>query len=591
MAEILSLWRSPLDKVAFSEAVALGDRQPRGQLVFGEDLSPMTIYNYGFYIADTSSNPTHDFSLAITNMFTAMKAQTPLQYGTAGIGGTAFIPQGSFAVNTSSGFSVPDQCNIIGSGGGGFGQGAGAPDFFHFVVTPTGGAGGSIFLNCPSGNHTSGGKYFRSLAIEWGTTSVVTDTCISANTWNCRAVNCVIANCPIAFNAQGLSCGMEQCTIDYESGPNGYGPGPPGVNPLFAAVKLAASQAAVVGPGEYLQKAQTKTNAPVDTVCISFESNLEHGIVKDLHINHWSFGITYAISSHYTIDHCVVEGVEFSTFGSSSYGGGTCVHMTPSDSHGAVYNQTYLGCSFSLADGSTHTNPLIYIDTNGAGNNAVNDIKFLGCTAFQALGHGYQIHGGSNIQIIGGTSAGNGPSGGAGIAITGNCGRCEFIGVNLNAAYPNANVAQSQQYAFLCSASPSEQILLDGCSMKGYSPSAGAISVTGVPGAAELIIRNCPGYNDQNTTILSSASNLTVGTAYSAATAGSVTGGTNYYGPSLLVFLSPTPGGTSLTINGVSHGWAIPAGQFVTYYLASPYDTVQFSALPTVSGTFAWIGK
>ena len=66
-------------------------------------------------------------------------------------------------------------------------------------------------------------------------------------------------------------------------------------------------------------------------------------------------------------------------------------------------------------------------------------------------------------------------------------------------------------------------------------------------------------------------------------------GGTNYYGPSLVVF---TNSGSSFTftINGLTPGWSVPANAFVTYYIASPYDTIRFPSGHSLTG-FMWIGK
>ncbi len=581
MADILSIWRSPLDKVAISEAERLSSRQPNCSIVFSTDFELMTMYNYGSFVGNYGHIASWNTSkLAI--MFSTMNTgQT-----SGGIGGMAFIPQYNFPVNaSSSGLMVPDQCNIVGSGGGGPGESS-APDFFHFTIAPpTGATAPSYFFYCadatgpPAIGHTCGGKYFRSLAFEWATTSYA-DVCIYAGTWNCRAVKCTFTNCPVAFKAVGESSGLEQCTIQYSGALNGSGPS--GTN-AFAAVSLSASQCFAVGPSEFLQPSQQGGGAPTDTCCISFESGLEHGIVRDMHISHWSYGITYGISSTGNINHCMVSNVEFATFG-SSYGGGTCVHMVPSSTtQGKIYDQKYTSCAFSLGDSSTNTNPLVYIDTNTQGNDTVNDIQFIGCDAFQGLGHGYQINGGSNIQIIGGTSAGNGPSGGAGIAITGACGGCSFIGVNLNTQYPGSGL-QSQKYAFLCSASPNKPILLDGCFMEGYSGS-GPVEVTGSP--TSLLIINCPGYNDLSTSILSGTTHLPISGAVSASNASTITGGTNYYGPSLVIFTNNSNSlGLSFTINGVSQ--TVPANAFVTCYLASPYDTIQFGHTLTA---FAWVGK
>ncbi len=191
MIEILSLWRSPLDKVALSGAEALRDRQPRCSIGYDEDFNAMTIYNFGYYA--TNYPPPPNFDTALSQMFSDMSATNP--YGATG--GMAFIPQQQFAVDAIS-FSVPDQCNIIGSGGGG----SGTSPFYHFSIS---GTGSVTFLNC-TGNYTTGGKYFRSLAFRWTNANNSQATCIYAGTGNCRAINCTFTDCPIAFNAQGPGC-------------------------------------------------------------------------------------------------------------------------------------------------------------------------------------------------------------------------------------------------------------------------------------------------------------------------------------------------------------------------------------------------
>ena len=65
--EILSLWRSPLDKVALVQAEALQERQPRCTISYGEDFSAMTIYNYGHYLPLGTTPDT-----GLGNMFIAM---------------------------------------------------------------------------------------------------------------------------------------------------------------------------------------------------------------------------------------------------------------------------------------------------------------------------------------------------------------------------------------------------------------------------------------------------------------------------------------------------------------------------------------
>jgi hypothetical protein len=569
MRDCLSVWRSPLDHVAISSAVALNAAQPQCSIVYQEDLSPITVYNYGNFVHAAAGVP----GTALTNMLNTMQSPASLPYGTTGIGGTAFVPQGQFPINSSStGFPVPDQVNIVGSGGGGESDGGGAPDFFHWVITPPSGASAATYFFYCSGTHTPGGQYFRGLAFDWGATSYE-DVCIYANTWNCRAITCTFTDCPVAFSAQGESCGLESCTIQWTknyAGPTGSGASGPGA---FGVIALGGAQCYAVGPAEFLHPSQTGDTGD-GSCCISLQSGLEHGVVRDLHVSDWSYGLSYALSSSATINNCMITNCEFSCFV-------TCVYIEPSNDSGIIYDQKFTDCAFWLTTNSGTSESLIYVNAAGG---VVSDIEFIGCTVYQSSLHGYEIHGGSNIKIIGGTSAGNGSSGGAGIALTGAGGGHIFQGVNLDASYPQASMAHNQQYAFLCTGDPTSPVFVDGCSMQGYG-TASPVHVSGSP--STLVIQNCLGYNDQLTPIAPSAPTASAG--ISAATASSITGGVNYYGPSLVVF---TAGGSSIifTVNGVAS--TIPANAFFTCYLSSPYDLIRFHPSGDLSGSsFSWIGK
>ena len=108
MSEVLSLWRSPLDNVAFDEARAVLSRQPRCAIGYDEDFSAMTAYNFGYFVTHYPAS----LDDALTQMFLEMSTASPQ-------GGFAFVSQKNFDLNASSGgVAVPDQCNIVGSGGG-----------------------------------------------------------------------------------------------------------------------------------------------------------------------------------------------------------------------------------------------------------------------------------------------------------------------------------------------------------------------------------------------------------------------------------------------------------------------------------------
>lgn len=560
MTEILSLWRFPLDSVGISEARRLADRQPRCTIAYGEDFSAMTIFNYGHYVSMPLATPTS----ALTTMFAAMIPSSEP------IGGRAFVPQQNFGVNAgSSGFTVPDQCDVDGSGGGGALGSMSGSAFFHFVITPTGGAGGSTFFNCTdaggSGGHTSGGMYFRSLAFQWGETSQQGDTCISAQVWNVKAINCTFTNCPIAFNANSLSCTLEQCTIDYNvlasQGPNNT-----------RAVILASTQDGVIGPGQFAQTSQASGGATGCT-CISIES-AEHALVSGMQILEWTTGVDFsrkdgAIFAHIT--NCEIECWQ------------TAVNIQlPASASNTVAGIKVTSCTLTKASDSTDgVNPIVRIDSNGNAQSLLNDIALIDCTVYNmaqppptTAQHGLVIAGGSNIRILGGTYSNNAPYGGAGIAITGACEDVQIIGVNLQPSYPGAPNVNTQKYALLVSSSPTSAVIVSGCDMTGYSGPPVNVTAT----QTKLLITDCPGYNDQNTSIQTTAPTSSPGA--SASSPGS--GGTPYFGPSLIIW----SGTVTVTLHLLTQ---TITSNFGIVFLPSPYDSLYFSGgTPT---HFSWIGK
>lgn len=118
MTEILSLWRSPLDKVALSQAEALRGRQPQCSIGYAEDFSAMTIYNFGYYV---TNYPPNDTALA-----TMLSDMDPSSQGY--VGALAFVPQQTFAIDAVP-FQVPSAFGIIFV--------PSAYDSFHFSAAPT----------------------------------------------------------------------------------------------------------------------------------------------------------------------------------------------------------------------------------------------------------------------------------------------------------------------------------------------------------------------------------------------------------------------------------------------------------------------
>ena len=547
--DVLSLWRSPLDRVAIGQAKLLHDRQPRcSSIGYGEDFSAMTIYNFGHYVPMGVPPDT-----GLTNMFHDMTMASP-------VGGRAFVPQKSFPVQAdSNGFKVPDQCDMDGSGGGGILEGTSGSAFFHFVITPVG-PGNSIFLNCNVSGHTAGGMYFRSLSFQWGASTEPTDTCIHAVVWNTRAINCTFTDCPCAFNAQNLTCTLEQCTINYTaSAPTGT-----------TAVVLGGQQCGVIGPGQFAQTSPGSGGATGCT-CISIES-AEHPVVSDMQIYEWTTGIDFSQMDGTRFAHitnCEIECWQ------------TALNIQLSSDLSAITAGIKVtSCVLAKASDSTDDlNAVVNIDARGSSNNGLlNDIALIDCTVCNlALApllspqHGLAITSGSNIRIIGGTYSNNGPGGGAGIAIIGACSDVQIIGVNLQPSYPGASNVNNQNYALLVSESPIGPVVVSGCDMTGYTGSP--VSVTGTP--SELLINDCPGYNDRSTALSATAGMLTTGV--SAATSSSP-----YFGPSVIIW-----SGTGLVTLNVFGGSI--TSSFGIVFLPTPYDLFHFSPVPP--STFLWIGK
>lgn len=85
--DVLSLWRSPLDQVALSEAHRLSARQPLCTSVpFNQAFNLMTIYNYGSYVGSPGGTAAHN-STELGNMFSDMATASP-------IGGDRFYSAG-----------------------------------------------------------------------------------------------------------------------------------------------------------------------------------------------------------------------------------------------------------------------------------------------------------------------------------------------------------------------------------------------------------------------------------------------------------------------------------------------------------------
>lgn len=568
----LSIWRSPLDQVALKAATVLAERQPRC-IVTGEDLSAMTIYNYGNYLAVHS-----DPSTALSYMLSAMSTNA---------GGVAFIPQllsttgpnTGFTIGTipTGGFGVPDQCNIVASGPGGSSDSGDA--YYHFAIVPT---GNMTFLSCSSGAYTTGGAYFQGIAFQWSASTSPGDTCIFANVQNCTALRCTFTDCPTAFYANAPGCTLKECTIFYKkmTAPGGA-----------TAVTIASAYCAVIGPGE-LEQTPVGQSGPSGCTCISIQGGADHTVISNTHISEWTIGIDFSKSGGSTntqIRNCECQSYYTAINILNGYG----VPIS-----GVKVTSCTLARSNSSGGLDAMSNPIVLISPGTFDNSTVSDVTLLNCTVYnkgdatyETGQYGLNIVGGTNIKVLGGTYSNNSPNAGAGIAITGQCGDVQIIGTNLQPSYDDGtghdtgggSAVQCQAYGLVVTTNPAlhMKILVRDCDMRGYNPSGSPacgiapVYTTGI--TQGLFINDCLGYNDQNT-VLNGGSAPT--TSKNAATCSNP-----YYGPSIIAFSCPTP--VTLIVFGQPVTLA-----FGVIFLPSPYDSFNFTfSMPPTGFVFSWYGK
>lgn len=580
-----------------------------------------TIYNAVDFGATAGGTAAVNLA-ALTALFTAM----PIAAAPALGGGMARIPQYNFPVFASSaGLPVPPGpggsgdnvggCIIQGLGTGGQ---SGMNAAFHFSINDPIVGGPNIFLYC-DGPHTSGGTFFKNLAFQWVTPGYAGDTCLYLNYWNNGVDSCTFTDCPIAMNFQGLGGSATRCTIDY--GKNITTPA------NTTAILVAGIQTEISGPSEmkggYVSGATT-------AACIGIggtPAGSVHNTLRNLHIYGWNYGVDYSGlngtgNGNGTSD-TLIDGCQFEITN-------TAINMQPGSSSNLIFNQTISNCTIEKDRASADGAAIVYIDSaGGAATNVgpislVNNVIFSNVTGSGGAGegvaqknqYGVQIGTCANVSILGGrisqcgTTEYEGSDGTANICISGNPSAVTVTAVDLNGVYPGANSGGStgtygsaaSEYALLISGNPSIVKVTD-CFMSGtsgYSVSitgdpetvrltnctfgTSALSVTGSP--ASLIVTNCTGYNDQNTPI-NTLAHITTGTAYSAATQGS-NSGTSYYGSSLVMFTAANSIGGTFQVNGGTAQTLLPL-QFVTVFLNSPYDTIQFNT--HAPSAFSWTGK
>lgn len=472
------------------------------------DLSAIGVYQYQAYGGLSNGAPANN-GTALTNMFAAMAANN----GGNG-GGWGWIQSGSYPVYcVSGGYSVPDQCVIQGMGTA---QNNGPGSSMFSIQSP------GVFWNL-AGPHTNGGTTIRNVAFAFtaGVQSL-TNVALKLNVYKAIAKECLFQDCATSVGLLGGNCGLEDSTVTYNGITAGAAP-----NQWQSLVNLAA-------PDSWVRStAIMQIGSQVGIVAIA--PGHEHPSVQNCHLANTDVGIAYNL-----IGNCFNGDYLDLSFANNVY----AVYGVPPSSTQTIYNETYTDCTMKRPPGQTSTTPATYWDTNGGPNANVTAITLKNCKVFQWGGHGHQFNSGQNFTLIGGFSKGNNPSGGAGIAVTGPIGNLTAIGVDLQPSFSQADIVQSQAYAFLIATNSQVVgiITLIGCPMNGYTTNPIGLGANAFALSGRLYVSLCPGYND-NPTAWAGLPTTAPTTATSAAANG-------YFGTTVIDLVAS--GLTVVAINGVN---------------------------------------
>lgn len=517
------------------------------------DFSSITWYNFLHYGA-LNNGSTGANGTALASMFTAMSA---LNGGDGG--GYGYFASGSYPV-LAGGFTPSLQAYYQGAGA----QMGNGPGSCMFVIESIGN-----FLDI-TGPHNTSGVTLADLGFSYkaGFDTDPTDVAIIANVQNTKILRCRFNNTPTAVNVTGLSSGLESCTINNNQTNVTYGSNTPATaQPM---VRLSAPQCYAIGSGgnEYYQ-VPIGSNGARNIVAISVEQNCENALVADLHLSDMDYGLTFELSTHSTF-WCHFRGLKVDTW---TTGLRLVLNSDPS-SH--AYGHTFTDCLFKTTNGSSSVTSGIVVSASGNTLTQLDDIEWNGCRVLQSMLHGWEFDSGGNFRINGGQASGNGPTGGAGIAVLGQVLSLAVNGTCLNAAYPNANnPSQAQQYAVLFAASLglTGTYTFENCDMEGYGSSPVSIGSGAIGSGGRLYFKNCPGYTNSGAIVTS--------TPPASATSASAH---NVFCATKFEFSN----GTSLTYTLTRDG-----GPTKTYTVLSanislgPYDQIFFPS--TTPSVFNWV--
>ncbi|MGA7284911.1 MAG: hypothetical protein WBW87_10260 [Candidatus Cybelea sp.] len=248
----------------------------------------------------------------------------------------------------------------------------------------------------------------------------------------------------------------------------------------------------------------------------------------------------------------------------------TSVSVVPAASGGKIRQLFFDNCVFALTRDSHAVSPGVKIDTSGGPNSDVSDIHFSNCIWYDWRGPAIAINAGQDIIIngcrIGSCALGSTDTGG--LAITGTAANITVCATDCSGTVPGGK--GQQPYAISVTAAVAG-LYVRSSNLSGNA--VGALYVNAASGT-QIVITDCPGYNDRNTRL---NGGLAPTAPLSAAECSSP-----YFGPSLMSFAHST----ELKVHISGKGFMM---KFGTLYLARPLDRVYFE--PAAPSDFAWFGK
>jgi hypothetical protein len=467
-------------------------------------------------------------------------------------GGIVYIPAGTYQINgTVSLPTVPGNDNgIIVAGAGGsttLVQTSLTADTFSF-----------------NGLKSGRGVRIRDLFINYPIQSTVPSTIpvavrvVSSQNVTCERV--FFLDCLQALNLgnNAQQCGLLDCTIQY------------------ANIK---NQTMVVlgGVENYIdnctirQTAQGAKGGPIGCTGVLVAPEGGGVYIANTHISDFTIGIAVQENGGQNYEHAFLSSVVCESWETS-------LLIKPTSGNGLIFQVACVDCVFAASVQSDSTSTGVYIGTSGGANEHVTDIFLNNCVCYQGNGPGVEINRGRNIVITGGRYSSNAlqsPNSG-GIAITGTAADITINGADCTPILQSSPGLGSQPHAISITASVAG-LYVRNCNLNGYTTQSPPVYANSA--GTQIQITNCPGYNDQNTPITTT---VPIHSGIYAASPGS--GGTPYYGPSIVTFANgnpPVP--LQVIISQTQYTMS-----FGSIYLPRQIDEIWFQTAPA---NFTWLGK